>query len=127
MRFDGRVKSNAAIVAAGAAGGTISIVASNPTHVILDINGYFVAASDPTALAFDPVTPCRIADSRTGVGPLAGPSLTGGINRTFPIVSAPCGIPATAKAYSLNFAVVPSIPLGFLTAWPTGQARPVVA
>jgi hypothetical protein len=34
-------------------------------------------------------------------------------------------VPATAQAYSLNVAVVPtSGPLGFLTLWPSGQTQP---
>ena len=99
---------------------------SNATDVVLDINGYFVPATDPTALAFYPVTPCRIADTRNAVGQLGGPSFGAGQSRTFPIQSA-CNLPATAQAYSLNFAVVPGGPLGYLTAWPTGQTMPLAA
>jgi uncharacterized repeat protein (TIGR01451 family) len=125
--LDGRIKSNAAIVPAGT-GGAVSVFASDATNVILDINGYFVLATDPSALAFYPVTPCRIADTRTATAPLGGPSLGGGTSRTFPILSSTCSLPATAQAYSLNFAAVPGgHPLGYLTAWPTGQTRPVVA
>jgi len=124
--LDGRIKSNAAIVPAGT-NGAVSVFASDTTHVILDINGYFVPATDPTGLAFYPITPCRIADTRTAAAPLGGPSLAGGQNRTFPILSSTCNLPATAKAYSLNFAAVPSGSLGYLTAWPTGQARPLAA
>lgn len=36
-------------------------------------------------------------------------------------------MPANAQAYSLNFAAVPKGPLGYLTAWPTGQPQPFVA
>jgi uncharacterized protein (TIGR03437 family) len=125
--LDGRIKSNAAIVPAGA-GGAISVFASNATDVILDINGYFVPATDPAALAFYPITPCRIADTRNAPAPLGGPSLGGGQSRTFPIPSAAgCNIPAGAQAYSLNFAAVPKGPLGFVTAWPSGQSQPLVA
>ena len=122
---DGRAKSNAAIVPAGS-GGAISVFASNTTDVILDINGYFIPASDSTALAFFPVTPCRVADTRKAFGPLGGPSLLGGHSRTFPIQSA-CGIPPTAQAYSLNLAAVPPAPLGYIRAWATGQSQPAVA
>ena len=38
--LDGNVTANAAIVPAGT-GGAISVYVTNPTHVILDINGYF--------------------------------------------------------------------------------------
>jgi transposase InsO family protein len=36
-------------------------------------------------------------------------------------------LPATAEAYSLNMTVVPQGPLGYLTAWPAGQAQPEVS
>jgi hypothetical protein len=125
--LDGRIKSNAAIVPAGT-GGAVSVFATDTTDVVLDINGYFVPATDPTALAFYPITPCRIADTRTATAPLGGPSLGGGTTRTFSILSSACNLPATAQAYSLNFTVVPGgQPLGYLTAWPTGQTKPLVS
>ena len=123
--LDGRVKSNAAIIPSGI-GGAISIFASNSTDVVLDVNGYFVPATDPTGLAFYPIIPCRIADTRGPTAPLGGPSLTGGRARDFPIFPA-CNIPASAQAYSLNFAAIPPGPLGYLTAWPSGQSQPLVA
>jgi hypothetical protein len=124
--LDGRIKSNAAIVPAGT-GGAVSAFASNTTNVVLDINGYFVPATDPTALAFYPITPCRIADTRKAAAPLAGPSLAGGQSRTFPVLSSACNLPASAQAYSLNLTVIPSGSLGYITAWPTGPARPVAS
>lgn len=86
----------------------------------------FTAVST-AGLLFYPITPCRIADTRTGAGfsGLFGPpSLAAGATRTFPIQSSGCSIPANAGAYSFNFTVVPKGPLGLLTAWPTGQAMP---
>ena len=123
--LDGRIKANAAIVPAGL-NGAIRLYATDPTHVIIDINGYFVSATDPTALAFYPMAPCRVADTRkAALGPLGTPSMGAGQSRTFPILSSStCSIPATAQAYSLNFTAVPAGPLGFLTTWPTGQAKP---
>ena len=53
--------------------------------------------------------------------------MTSGSIRDFPISSSACGIPAAAKAYSVNITVVPSGGLAFLSAWPTGLARPVVS
>ena len=124
--LDGRIKSNAAIVAAGS-NGAISVFATDTTHVILDINGYFIPANGTTALAFYPLTPCRIADTRNPKGLLGGPSLAAKSTRTFPITEGACGVPASAKAYSLNFAVVPKGPLGYLTVWPAGQTQPLAA
>jgi hypothetical protein len=127
LNSDGRIKSNAAIVPAGA-NGAISVFVTDATDVILDINGYFVPASNASALAFYPVTPCRVADTRNPTAPLGGPSLAAQGTRSFPIQASSCGLPASAQAYSLNFAAVPKGPtLGFMTAWPAGRSQPVVA
>lgn len=125
--FDGSVAANAAVVPAGT-GGAVNVYATNQTHVILDISGYFIDPSAaPQALAFFPVTPCRVADTRGPDGPLGGPTLAEGQSRDFPVRGSSCGIPATAQAYSLNITAVPSTPLAFLTAWPSGLGRPFVS
>src|SRR5579863_6186969 len=126
LNSDGRVKSNAAIVPAGT-NGAISAFATNTTDLVLDINGYFVPSSNTGALQFYPLTPCRVADTRNANGPLGGPFIPGGQSRTFPILSSSCGVPSGAQAYSLNLAAVPRGPLGYLTAWATGQPQPFVA
>ena len=127
--LDGRNKANAAIVPAGASG-SVRIYASNTTDIILDIDGYFVAAPEPSAYAFFPLTPCRVADTRGASGPLGGPYLYGAQQRTFPVLNATsCGIPSSATAYSLNFTVVPrgGGALSYLSAWPAGERQPVVS
>ena len=127
--LDGRIKANAAIVPAGS-NGQVSVYATDTTNVILDVNGYFAPGSGST-LAFYPLPPCRVADTRhsgypQGLGP---PFLTGGQQRDFPILNATtCNIPSSGvAAYSLNFAVVPHGPLGYMTVWPTGETRPTVS
>ncbi len=126
--IDGRVKANAAIVPAGT-GGAISLFASSlaPTHVVLDINGYFVPSA-VSGLAFYPLTPCRVADTRRNTtGPLAGPSLVAGQARSFPVQSSNCKIPATAQAYSFSFVGISKTTGGYVTTWPTGQNQPTVS
>jgi hypothetical protein len=128
--FDGRVKANAAIVAAGTSG-SINVFASNLTYtnVILDIDGYFVPSTS-TSLAFYPLPPCRLVDTRPSKtnppGPLAGPSLAANQTRSFPLQSGNCNIPRNAQAYSLNVTAVPpnGAFLGFLVIFPTGQRQP---
>ncbi len=73
------------------------------------------------------VPPCRIVDTRVGTAPFGQPTMNAGETRTIPVPSSTCGIPATAQAYSLNFTVVPSGPLSYLSAWPTGQPQPLVS
>jgi Pro-kumamolisin, activation domain/Divergent InlB B-repeat domain len=125
--LDGRIKANAAIVTAGDSQ-AITIYATNTTDVVLDINGYFVAAPNPSALAFYPLTPCRVVDTRIPKGDLGEPSLQAKQERDFPVLEATaCSIPSSAQAYSMNFAAVPKQALGYLTVWPTDQPRPVVS
>ena len=123
--MDGRVKANAAIVPAGYQGG-VNVFASNTTDLVLDVNGYFAAVSGST-LAFYPLTPCRVADTRNPNGPLGGPYLQGGVPRDLPISQSACGIPKSANAYSFNFTAVPHGPLGYLTVWPAGLQQPEVS
>jgi hypothetical protein len=124
LNSDGRVKAVAAIVPAGTNGG-VCLFPTQDTDVILDINGYFVPpTASPNGLAFYPITPCRIVDTRNPAGPLGGPALVGQATRTFPLLSSTCNVPSSAQAYSLNFTALPSNGLGFLTAWAAGQPQP---
>jgi hypothetical protein len=125
---DGSLIANAAIVLAGT-NGSITIVASNPTDLIVDINGYF-APPGASGLDFFPLLPCRIADTRASqgkTGVFGPPSLVAYSGRDFPIESSSCGVPVSAQAYSLNMTVLPPGPLGFLSTWPTGQGYPGVS
>ena len=79
------------------------------------------------SLAFYPINPCRIADTRLATSALGGPGMGPQTSRTFPILSSACNIPSSARAYSLNATVVPGGPLGFISLWPTGSAQPVVS
>jgi len=127
--YDGRVKANAAIVPAGDAphNEAISVFASDTTDVILDINGYFEPAGNNSALAFYPVAPCRVVDTRNPNGPLGGPFIAGNSSRDFPVLSSNCKLPQAAQGYSMNFTAVPLGPLGFLTIWPSDQQQPYVS
>ena len=123
--LNGAILANAAIVPAGT-GGAVSVYVTDATDLIIDINGYF-APPTGTALAFYPVTPCRVADTRNANGPFGGPSLAAGGTRSFTVPQSACGIPSTAQAYSLNMTAVPPGPLEYLTVWPAGQTQPNVS
>ncbi len=125
----GNPVSNAAFVPAGTSG-SISVYANAATNVIIDSDGYFAAPGSSGALYFYPLTPCRIADTRTVGSGLTGafgpPTMSGGSTRSFPVPESSCSVPGTAQAYSLNIGVVTQGPLAYLTAWPTGESQPVV-
>jgi len=114
--LDGRIKANAAFVGLGA-NKAVSVFVTDTAHVILDVNGYFVPAGTGGALAFYPIAPCRIVDSRTSGGLIPD-------RGTRRIEASGSCLPIFAQAYSLNVTVVPSGPLGYLTLWPDGPAQP---
>ncbi len=124
--YDGRIVANAAIVPAGS-NLEISVLASDATNLVMDINGYFAGVNGTGALFYYPLPPCRVADTRIGNGTFGGPAISGGSTRTFPIPSSTCNVPSTAQAYSLNFTAVPSGPLNYLTTWPALQPQPLVS
>ena len=102
----------------------------NPQTIVMSA-AYSVTANftliGGAGLRFIPLTPCRVADTRNAAGPFGGPTMAGGVSRDFNIPSGACSVPSTALAYSLNVAVVPGGPLGYLTLWPTGQTQPLAS
>jgi len=72
------------------------------------------------AQSFYTVTPCRLIDTRNPAGPLGGPSLTAGGERTF-LAAGSCGIPLTAKALAINLTVIAPTTQGSLQALPAGS------
>lgn len=124
---DGRTKANAVILPAGTPNGSVSVYVTNTTNVLLDINGYFIPANGQT-LAFYPVTPCRVVDTRNPNGALGGPYLQGHQERDFPVLQGTCNLPNTSAAYSMNFTVLPKgSRVGYLSVWPAGQTQPQVS
>ena len=118
----GTIVANAAIVPAGT-GSEITALASDDTHLVIDINGYF-AAPGSGGLSLYPVTPCRVIDTRK-IG--NGQPFTGDL--TVNVVGSACSPPSTAQAYVFNATVVPPGGLGFLTLWPdcAGCNQPLVS
>ena len=116
-------------------------VGSNPSAIVVDEmtnrlytaneqanTASILAGAESAPLQFMPITPCRLVDTRSAPGLFGGPAMVGGASRSFPLPQSPnCGVPATARSYSLNVTVIPSTPLGYLTVWPTGEAQPVVS
>jgi hypothetical protein len=109
---------------------TTAVAAASSATISASYGGATQTASLTLTVApalFVSVSPCRLVDTRNPAGPLGGPAIAGGSSRDFAPPSAACGIPANAVAYSLNVTVVPHGPLGYLTIWQQGQARPVVS
>jgi len=131
--FDGRIKADAAIVAAGAKG-AFSVFVTDTTDVVIDITGYFVPPNVVGGLQFYPLDsgPCNVVDTTAPNGPLGGPSLTRMTARSFPVSTSTCLTQnsfeaAYAEAYSFNITAIPKTTLGYLTVWNSDFAQPVVS
>jgi hypothetical protein len=119
------VVANAAIVPAGT-GGNIDVYATNPTDLVVDINGYFAPAG-PGGLSLYNLPPCRVLDTRTVSG-TGSPPFSGVFDVN--VEGSGCGGTPQAQGYVVNATVVPSsFPpgLGFLTLWQHGIGRPLAA
>ena len=107
------------------------------THVVIDVNGYYLPASAPSppagASLYVPITPCRIVDTRRadpdhlGLEPSLASSytVTGGDwfeaqgGRT-----GGCRVPEGATAAEVSVSVAAPTAPGFLRIWPRGQRAP---
>jgi hypothetical protein len=67
-----------------------------------------------------------VIDTRTLEGPLGGPPLVAGVDRSFPVAGS-CGIPPTAQALAVNIAAVGSSTTGNLRLHPGGTPVPLVS
>jgi hypothetical protein len=72
------------------------------------------------------LTPCRVVDTRGPAGPLGGPALQAGQDRTF-VLRGACGVPSTAKAVSVNITVTQPTDAGDLRVFPAGSELPLVS
>ncbi|HXO50823.1 MAG TPA: hypothetical protein VN888_07295, partial [Mycobacterium sp.] len=85
---------------------------------------FYKVTAPPVPLSFFTLPPCRIADTRNASGPLGGPALSGSGARVFPTFSSSCGIPATARALSVNVTVVGPAAAGYLSIYPGATPPP---
>ena len=96
------------------------------THLIADVAGWYGADYGDAGSRFNPVTPARVLDTRTGNGAVPGklgPSGTIGLQ-----VTGRGGVPASGvSAVVLNVTVTEPTAGSFLTAWPAGQSRPLAS
>jgi Metallo-peptidase family M12/IPT/TIG domain len=106
--------------------GTVNVLVTNPDAQAGTLtNGYFYVPP-ATSAAFHVVAPCRLLDTRNPNGPLGGPALAGGGARRLFALAGNCGVPAGAKAVSVNVTVTQPAASGSLTLYP-GNGTPTGA
>ncbi len=112
--------------------GQFKIYTVATTDVVIDVLGYFSADAvdgNGTGLLFNPLTPARLLDTRTGQPACFTPSaaLPGG-GESLQAARGVCTIASTAQAIVGNATTVLPSANGFLTFWPSDAiSRPLAA
>ncbi|MFT6435152.1 MAG: hypothetical protein ACJAVI_003204 [Candidatus Azotimanducaceae bacterium] len=115
------------VIAPVSADGTVCIFSQTPSHVIVDLAGWFPGA------AFEGSTPTRLIDTRDGTGGTSNP-IGGLIELSVPIHGITLDVegvsrslPSSGAAAALNVTVVGPAAAGFATVWPCGVTRPTAS
>jgi hypothetical protein len=111
------------VIAPPHATGAVRVTVTNPgPQTGFKDNAYFYTPP-PAATGFFTLTPCRLIDTRNAAGPRGGPSLAANATRLFTVTGV-CGVPANAKAISVNATVVAGAGSGSFSFYP-GNAFPL--
>lgn len=122
----GRVRPNL-VVTPVAADGTVCLYTSSDVELVVDVTGYY---SPSSTQRFVPSAPFRFVDTRDryraelNIG-TSGARLGTGQVLTIQVAGVR-GVPADAKAVSVNVTVTDAAGSGYLTAWPCGE-RPLAS
>ncbi|MBT8161787.1 MULTISPECIES: hypothetical protein [Arthrobacter] len=119
VNFDtGQIVPNLVTVPVGSDGKvTLYNRSAGATQLVADVSGYYLAGTASTPGAFQPIAPTRFLDTRTAAAVPADNSVSfqvGGVN----------GVPANVSAVVFNLTVAEANSFGFITAYPSGTARP---
>jgi hypothetical protein len=98
----------------------------NPFQMDQPYTDAFVAKLSLPPMDFFTLSPCRLIDTRNAMGPYGGPALAADADRTFTLAGQ-CGIPATARAVSVNVTVTAPSATGNLRLYPAGTSLPGVS
>ena len=111
-----------AVVKVGTAGQITLANATGSTHVVVDLVGYFSAASTGKYNALDPT---RLLDSRSGIG---GWTTKLGVGATQSVqVRSQAGVPSTAGSVVVNLTATGATAGTYLTAYPAGETAPTAS
>ena len=115
------------VLARVGAGGTIRFTYAGYAgmHVLADVAGWFDTSAPGVVkggLGFTGVAPQRLLDTRNGIGDKGG-RFQPGDDRALKVAGV-AGIPADAQSVVVNITSGSPTGIGFVTAYPDGQARP---
>jgi hypothetical protein len=121
----GDIRGNLATIKLSGSG-QVCLYSQAEAHLVLDVTGY-----QPGVTSFTAISPIRVLETRPGLSTFDGQSNgTGWIPATFTLVlqvGGRGGIPAGARAVTMNITAVPYAGGGWITAYPCGQPRPLAS
>ena len=99
---------------------------SGTVYVDIDVDGYYTGAGG-TGSVFVPITPVRVADTRTASLVGTGTPIAASTSESFNLATSASGIPATATSVAANVTVVAGDAPGYATVYPTSDTTNPVA
>jgi hypothetical protein len=105
-----------AVIAKLSGDGRVCLYSSAPTHLVVDVDGWF-----PPGSGFGALTPARLLDTREG------PGLRDFGAVTEVTVAGQGGVPGGASAVALNVTVTDTYAPGFVTVFPCGSSPPTAS
>lgn len=108
------------LVTTPVAGGRVDVFAHSATHLVVDVQGVYVAADSASAGRLEPLAPRRVLDTRLGGNPWRS-----GEVRTVDL--RPYGVPATASAAVVNLTTTQTTGAGHFTVFAAGSNPPFVS
>ncbi len=123
----GQIVPNLVTVKVGANGKVDIFNSSGQTAIIADVMGYYTDTPPAGGGRFTSLTPARILDTRDGTGVGRAGPVAGGTWIDVPVTGIG-GVPSSGvSGVALNVTVTDPSYSGFLSVWPTGEARPFTA
>ncbi len=111
------------LVTAQLGNGAICLFSTTPTHLIVDLLGWYGPGAPINA-----INPARVADTRAGSFTVDGASVGGGPLTTLEVsVAGRAGVPADAAAVLANVTVHAPAAAGFVTVYPCGASFPLAS
>jgi hypothetical protein len=121
----GDIVPNAVVTKIGA-NGSVCLYNSAPTHLVVDVNGYYGANA-----RYRSMVPGRLLDTRDDGSTIDGANRATGVVRAGSVVelsvAGRAGVPASATSAMLNVTATESEADGFVTVFPCGSARPTAS
>jgi hypothetical protein len=97
---------------------------SGRAHVVVDVHGFYADGSVSGGLAFHPVTPMRVLDTRDGTGTVSRSGAVTSAGMTAGVSSAAGGDAGRVRAVVGNLTGTQPSAGTYVTAWPAGESRP---